>query len=289
MKKKVLKSIIIIVLVLVILVVTLIHLFGDRALKAGIETAATKTLGVNVTIGDLSLSLLRGKLELRDLVIDNPTGYQHPELLNIGRVYIDVAVTSLLSDTVKIEQIQFEDITMVIEQKGLTNNLKEVLNALPSGQTAPKDTTDEPDTEGKKLHVDNLEISNIVVKVKLLPIPGKADTLTLKVAPVKMTDLGSDNKLSTAKLSAKVLAAISAGVARQGGGILPKDMLSSIDSTLKEKGDLLIDSGKEIFDITSDIGKDALDSSKDIGKDIIEGGKDIGEGVGEALKGLFKK
>lgn len=289
MKKKVLKPIIIIVLVFVILVVTLIHLFGDRALKAGIETAATKTLGVNVTIGDLSLSLLRGKLELRDLVIDNPPGYQHPELLNIGRAYIDVTVTSLLSDTVKIEEIRFEDITMVIEQKGLTNNLKEVLNALPSGQTAPKSTTDEPDTEGKKLHVDNLEISNVAVKVKLLPIPGKADTLTLKVAPIKMTDLGSDNKLSTAKLSAKVLAAIAAGVARQGGGVLPKDMLSSINSTLKKKGDLLIDSGKEIFDITSDIGKDALDSSKDIGKDIIEGGKDIGEGVGEALKGLFKK
>ncbi len=289
MKKKVLKPIIIIVLVFVILVVTLIHLFGDRALKAGIETAATKTLGVNVTIGDLSLSLLRGKLELRDLVIDNPPGYQHPELLNIGRAYIDVTVTSLLSDTVKIEEIRFEDITMVIEQKGLTNNLKEVLNALPSGQTAPKSTTDEPDTEGKKLHVDNLEISNVAVKVKLLPIPGKADTLTLKVAPIKMTDLGSDNKLSTAKLSAKVLAAIAAGVARQGGGVLPKDIVSSINSTLKEKGDLLIDSGKEIFDITSGIGKDAIDSSKDIGKDIIEGGKDIGEGVGEALKGLFKK
>lgn len=289
MKKKVLKSIIIIVLVLVILVVTLIHLFGDRALKAGIETAATKALGVDVTIGDLSLSLLRGKLELRDLVIDNPPGYQHPELLNFKRAYIDVAVTSLLSDTVKIEQMQFEDITMVIEQKGLTNNLKEVLNALPSGETAPKSTTDEPATEGKKLHVDNLEISNIAVKVKLLPIPGKADTLTLKVAPIKMTDLGSDNKLSTAKLSAKVLAVIAAGVTRQGGGILPKDMVSSIDSTLKEKGDLLIDGGKEIFGITSDIGKDALDSSKDIGKDIIEGGKDIGEGVGEALKGLFKK
>ena len=110
MKTKALKSIGIIVLVLVVLVVILIHLFGDRALRAGIETAATKTLGVDVTIGDLSLSLLRGKLELRDLVIDNPSGYQHPELLNFGKAYIDVAVTSLMSDTVKIDQIQFEDI-----------------------------------------------------------------------------------------------------------------------------------------------------------------------------------
>ncbi len=271
MKKKVLKSIIIIVLVLVILVVMLIHLFGDHALKAGVETAATKALGVNVTIGDLSLSLLRGKLELRDLVIDNPPGYQHPELLNFGKAHINVSVTSLLSDTVEIEQMTFEDITMVIEQKGLTNNLNEVLDALPSGKAAPKETSEEPETEAKNLHIDDLEISNVVVKVKLLPIPGKADTVTLKVAPIKMTDLGSDDNLSTAKLTGKVLAAIAAGVAQQGGGLLPKDLVGSLNTTLKDKGDLFID------------------SSKDIGKDIIEGSKDIGEGVGEALKGLFKK
>ncbi len=160
---------------------------------------------------------------------------------------------------------------MVIEQKCLTNNLNEVFDALPSVKAAPKETSEEPETEAKNLHIDNLEISNVAVKVKLLPIPGKTDTVTLKVAPIKMTDLGSDDKLSTAKLAGKVLAAIATGVAKQGGGILPKDLVSSIDSTLKNKGDLF------------------MDSSKDIGKDIIEGGKDIGEGVGEALKGLFKK
>jgi hypothetical protein len=165
----------------------------------------------------------------------------------------------------------FEDITMVIEQKGFTNNLKEVLNALSSEETAPKDTTDEPDAEGKKLHIDNLEISNIAVKVKLLPIPGKADTLTVRIEPIKMTDLGSDDKLSTAKLTGKIMTAIATGVAKQGGGILPKDLVSSINSELTGKSGLLIDSGKKI------------------GKDIIEGGKDVGESVGEALKGLFKK
>jgi len=262
MKKKAIKSIIIIVLVLVVLVVMLINLFGDRALKAGIEAAATKALGVDVTIGDLSLSLLAGNLELKDLVIDN---------------------------TVEIKQMQFEDITMVIEQKGLTNNLKEVLNALPSGQTAPKDTTDKPAAEGKKLHIDSLDISNVAVKAKLLPIPGKADTLTLKVAPIKMTDLGSDNKLSTAKLAGKILAAIAAGVAKQGSELLPKDLVGSLNTTLKDKGELFIDTGKKVFESSGDIGKDALEGGKDIGKETIEAGKEIGEGVGEALKGLFKK
>jgi hypothetical protein len=267
MKKKSVRSIIIGVLVVILLILMLVGLIGDRVIKTGVETAASKALGVNVSIGDLSLSLLSGKLVLQDLVIDNPEGYQHPELLNFGKAYIEVSVKSLLSDTVEIEQMIFEDITMVIEQKGLSNNLNEILKALPSEKSTPKETSHEPETEAKYLRIDNLEISNVVVKAKLLPIPNKADTVTLKVAPIKMTDLGSDDKLSMAKLAGKVLTAIATGIAKEGGGLLPKDLVGSLDKTLKDKGARYID----------------------IGKDALENGKGIGEGVGDALKGLFKK
>ena len=50
-----------------------------------------------------------------------------------------------------------------MEQKGLTNNLKEILDRIPA---AP-----EPKTGEKKLQIDRLEIINTNVKVKLLPIP----------------------------------------------------------------------------------------------------------------------
>ena len=86
---KVLKSIIIALLVLIILIVAIVHFAGDKALKAGIETAASKALGVDVSVGNVSLSILAGKLELKDLVISNPEGYQHPEMLKIGHGFFN--------------------------------------------------------------------------------------------------------------------------------------------------------------------------------------------------------
>lgn len=269
---KVLKSIIIVLLVLIILIVAIVHFAGDKALKAGIETAASKALGVNVSVGDISFSILAGKLELKDLVISNPEGYQHPQMLKIGHGLINVSIKSLLDDTVKIEMIKFDKIDMVLEQKGLTNNLKEVISALPS-EDKPKKVSQK---KAKNLVVLNLEISDVTVKAKLLPIPGKADTITLKIAPIKMTNLGTKDKMDTAKLAGKILAAIAAGIASQGTDILPKDMVGLIDSALKD-----VDGGTML-----ETGKEAL---KEKGKKILESGKEIGEDIGGALKGLFKK
>ncbi|MBN1457598.1 MAG: AsmA family protein [Sedimentisphaerales bacterium] len=264
---KVLKSIIIILLVLIILIVAIVHFAGDKALKAGIETAASKALGVDVSVGNVSLSILAGKLELKNLVISNPEGYQHPEMLKIGHGLIDVSIGSLLDDPVKIETIKFDQIDMVLEQKGLTNNLKEVISALPSEEK----TKEVSDKKSKNLVISSLEISDVTVKAKLLPVPGKADTVTIKVAPIKMTNLGTKNKLDTAKLTGKILAAIAAGIAKQGADLLPKDMVGSIDSAL------------------DNIGGDVLEKGQKATEKILESGKEIGEDVGGALKGLLKK
>lgn len=268
--KKFVKSVVIFLLVVVILISLVVHFAGDAALKTAIETAATKALGVNVSVGKISFSILAGKVEIKDLVIDNPEGYAHPEMLNISHGYIDVSIASLLSDTVEIKSIKFDGIDMVLEQKGLSNNLKEVINNLPSSDAPAKaPSADEPAKEAKSLLISNLEISNVTVKAKLLPIPGKADTITLKVAPIQMTNLGSDDKLSTSKLAGKILEAIARGIAQQGIDLLPKDMVGDINAALK-------DNGAQVFDKS----KKALE----IGEKVIEGGKELGD----ALKGLFK-
>ena len=98
-----------------------------------------------------------------------------------------------------------------------------------------------------------------------MPIPGKADTVNLTLAPIKMTDLGSDDKLSTAILAEKIMLAVAKGVTKQGAGVLPDDMVGTMKSAL----------GK-----TMDLGKTATEGGKDI---IDAGGKAL-----EGLKGLFK-
>ena len=265
---KIIVSILVVVLVVVAGVVILAGVFGDRALKLGIETAATKALNVGVSVENVSLSILGGSVELEDLVINNPPGYQLEHLLEIGSAKVDVDIRSLMSDTVNIKSIMFDEVSLVIEQKDLirTNNLQEVIKSIPSGKGEDTATEESDKAPGKQLHIDVLEISNVNVKVKLLPLPGRADTITLKLDPIKMTNLGKDSKLDTAKLTGKVLAAIAAGVAKQGADILPEDVIGPIKSVFSESGKVLIETGKGLLEGGKDVGKDVTDALKDLFK-----------------------
>jgi hypothetical protein len=225
--RKMLTIILVVIVALAIVAVVFVNLFADRAVKIGIETAGTKALNVGVSVDDVDLSILGGKLALQNLLIKNPPGYQHDKLLQLKNGSVAVDVRSLMSDIVNVREIKLNGVDVTLEQRGISgNNLQDIIKGMPA---QPK-TEGEPEKPGKKLHVDTLEISDITVNVKLLPVPGKADTVTLKLAPIKMTDLGGDNKLDTAALSGKILVAIAEGVAQQGAGILPDEMLIEVNA-----------------------------------------------------------
>ena len=269
MKKslKIVSIILLTVLLLVAVAAGVIDIFADRALKAGIEVAATKTLNVGVSVEEVDLSITRGKVGISNLIINNPPGYQYDKLLELKNAQIEVDVQSLLGDRVNIRKIRLDGVNVVLEQRGISgNNLQDVVKTISDRRKAKG----ESEKGGRKLHIDNLEISNVTVKAKLLPIPGRADTITLKLDPIVMTDLGGDNKLDTAELSGKILLAIAGGVADKGTGVLPKEMTSAMKLTLSK---------------TVELGKTAAEE----GKKLLEEGKDAGKELIEGFEGLLKK
>jgi uncharacterized protein involved in outer membrane biogenesis len=153
MKKGLLKKILLIVVVLILAIVVLgtvaVGLFGNRILRAGIETGATKALNVGVTLKDVSLSIFGGELELDELVVSNPPGYEHESLLQLGKADIGVNIKSLMSDTVNIKRMKFDEVSLVIEQKGLTNNLQEIIDSIPKGEPGKPEEPEEPEEPGK--------------------------------------------------------------------------------------------------------------------------------------------
>jgi len=271
MKKitKIWKKILLAVVALIIVILLAVTLFGNMALKVGIEKGATSALNVGVKVGRINLSILRGTLAIGNLQVDNPPGYEHPRLLELGKGKVAVSIGSLLSDTVRIKEIRLDGIEFVLEQKGMSNNVQDIINSISSREKEEKEAKVPAEPSGKKLYIDELEITNVTVKAKLLPVPGKADTVTLKLAPIRMNDLGKDGAMDMAKLSSKILLAIAQGVAQQGAGILPKDLTATMDSTL--------DKAFELTGTATEKGKEAIEKGKDLGKEISEG-----------LKGLFK-
>ena len=257
---KIIKLAVAAVVIVLVIGVIAFHTFSGSIIKAGVEKAAAKTLKVGVDINDISLSILGGSVAINGLIINNPPGYTYKNLLELNKTNIAVNIRSLMQDTVHIKEVKLDGMDLVVEQKGFSNNLQEILKGLPSA----KDQQGQP-AAGKKLVIDNLEITNIRVKVKLLPMPGKADTIPLNLAPIKMTNLGGDNKLDTAKLSAKIMVAITEGIAKQGAGLLPDDMLKTMNASLGQ---------------LTDVGKAAVEE----GKKAIESGTGILKGATDLLK-----
>jgi len=247
-----LRVVLLAILILLLIAVVAVKLFAGRAVKVGIETAATKTLNVGVSVSNVDLSIMAGKLALQNLLINNPPGYQHDKLLQLKNAEIEVDVKSLLSDVVNIREIKLDGVNVVIEQRGISgNNLQDVITAIRNGSK---------EGEGKKLRVDNLEISNITVQMKLPSVPAQDDTITLELSTIRMTNLGYDNKLDMADLSGEIVLAIANRVVEQGVGVLPKDIITTLTPTL---------------DKTIDLSTRIIESTEDIGKEITEGLKSL--------------
>ena len=264
MAKKKIKKIIIGILVgllaLILVAALVFKLYGNQLLRTAIVTGAQKALQVDVRLESIDLKVVNGNVDMKNMEIDNPEGYNHPTFLKLGRAYMDLNVSSLTSDTIEMNMVQLENINLVIEQKGTTNNLKEILNNLPKSESTEPDPEPEPAEEGagKNVRIKVLEINNIEVKAKLLPIPGQADTVTLRIKPIRLENLGTDEKIDFAGLTAKILTAISKGVYEQGTDVLPTDMIGSIGDELGKQGEALLQG-------TKDIGKSATDAIGGIG------------------------
>ncbi|MCP4339683.1 MAG: hypothetical protein GY799_12530 [Desulfobulbaceae bacterium] len=288
--KKTLRIFGIIILLLILTVVVLFNLYGTKAIKIGIEKGATTALKVPVAVDGVNLSILSGKAGIKGLVIDNPKGYENRKLLEMGNAQVGLQIRSALSDTIIIDQVLMEDVMVSMEQKGLTNNIQEILDNLPKSdkpaakpKPEPKEDTDESQ---KNLKIKKLELTGIVVMVKLIPLPGKADTVTLKLSPIIMTDLGSEEKLDIAVLASKILVAIADGIVKEGAGILPEDMLNSLGDVTGE----LLKGATGVLEATGDaILKGDTEKAEKAIKDIENIGNDISKGLGGLLKTEEKK
>jgi hypothetical protein len=234
--KKLIRSLVRLLTVLVVVAIVGIigaGLLANHSVRVAVERASSKALDVPVDIDQARLSILGGTLSLHDLTVANPPGYQQKTLIVLDRGDMRVNAGSLLSKVITARDIRLDGMKVALEQKGLDNNLRDVVRSLRREAAA----------SGKRLQIDNLEITNITVSVKLLPIPGQADTVSFKLAPIKMTNLGDNEPLDVATLVTKVLLAVAKGITEQGGDVLPRDMVTGLSSVLDKAFDL----GRAIF------------------------------------------
>ena len=226
---KIVKFILIGILFLIIVLVILFKIKGEEIIATAAETAGTKALNVAVNIDDMDLKILGGEGAIKGLSIANPAGFNNPFLMQMQEGQVKVNIKSLLSDTIVVDKIHLDNLHVTFEQKGLTSNIKVITDNIKKSQPAEEEKP-EPEAEekaGKKVVISDLQITNAKLSIKLLPVPGKSDTVTIPLPTISMQDIGKgdDENMSFEDVVELIFVKISEAIATVGSGVIPDDLL----------------------------------------------------------------
>jgi len=283
---KTLLRVVLVLVVLLIVVGVVGYIWIDSIAKAAIEKGGTYALGVDTTVADVSLSPVGGTMKIEGLKVANPAGFQGSHLMQSGTFDLAMVAGSLLDDTIQVNKFELDGLSLSVEQTLQKNNISVILDNLkrfesddePSDKK-PSEPKREKDDDGKKVKIDLITIRNVEATFRL-PV---GNPVTVKVPEVTVKDVTGDNAegVAVSELIARVLPAVLAAVLEQGKGVVPGDLLNTLNGDLNG---LAAAVGGQLQQLITNAQGDVRKAVADkLGK----AGDDVKKTVGGALDGLL--
>lgn len=308
------------VLVIVLLVAGLVVAWFsiNSLVKKGVEAGGTYALGVNTTLASADVGILSGSLSLSGLKVDNPKGFASPAFLSLGNVSASISLATLREPVIVVPTFSMDNLDVYLERKPDGANYRVIMDNLGkigggsgggSGGSGGGSTPGKPAPTGdeKKLVVNDLRLRKITIHADLLGGPGavgqvigNAAKVTIPLDEIHLTNVGKTGTgvggtgVTVSQLSAIIVQAVLNAAAEKGGGILPADLLTDLNSglaNLKPLKDLGITSvttaGKDLEKAAADAAKKATETLDKAGKDLEKKGKDVLDKAGKGLTDLI--
>ncbi|MBQ7731982.1 MAG: hypothetical protein IJT68_09120 [Lentisphaeria bacterium] len=257
------------ILVVLIVLVVAVLFFIDPLAKNALEKGAPLILGTNVSVERIHIEPLNGRVEITNLIVDNPgESYSSEYAIKLGDIIADIDINTVLKDKIRIEEMFLKDVNVVYETNVINSNLQEILDNVKKLDTAEKtekkeDKTDDKESKEKTLQVDLIELSSVGVTVQA---KGAAAGLPIKVTIDPMTNLGTDEEgITPVGLTLRILGAI-------------------VTTAIKTAGGSVGDAAAAIGDAATDAVAGATSAAVDAANSAVN---DATNAVGGAIKGLF--
>ncbi len=181
--------------------------FLNHIVERGIETVGPHLTGTNVELSEVDLALLSGKGSVRGFVVGNPKGFHTDRAFELDEVRVDLALLSLLSSTIVVEEIYIGGPKITYEKKGDTSNLLAITRHIHSvaggagGSEEPQEDQGSEPSEGPKIRVERFELKDAQVKAQIL----KDKTLDVPLPGIELDNLGGPQGASVGEVSAEVM------------------------------------------------------------------------------------
>lgn len=208
---------------LVVAALIAVFLSLNSIAKKGVENVGPKLTKADVRLGSANLSPFSGQGRLTRLFVGNPEGYKTPSAIQVGDVKIGVQVSSLMSETLVIDEITLEAPEITFEGNLSGNNLSKILDNIEAATGGDKPETSPGAKSEKKFFVKEFLVKSGKINVSFnTPLGGTSGSLVLP--EVHLQNVGSREKGVTAaelskQLMKPILAAATKAVAENVSGL----------------------------------------------------------------------
>ena len=127
--KKWMKRSLLAALLILLLIAAICYFTIDSIIRARVQASAETGLGQPTTLDSAKLAFFSGTLTLSGLKSQNVSGYTAPDLLQLDRCTLIVQPSSLLTSTVRLDDITVDGLHLIVEQNQIKNNLGEIIAA----------------------------------------------------------------------------------------------------------------------------------------------------------------
>lgn len=173
------RKILIIALILIVALATGLQLFLayglTDSLRKWVLPAIKTRYNTDVSVSSVGVNLMGGSLNVHDVKVANPPGFDDPLMISIERCGLKVGLPALFkAGSADIQKAVVSDLTLtVIRKKDGTLNLEPILNAMqaqkgasPAAEPAPTPPAEKPAGDVKKHDFPNIIIKKMEMATK---------------------------------------------------------------------------------------------------------------------------
>lgn len=180
----------------------------DGWITEAVNTYGPGITGTEVRAGEVRVSLLSGRATITNFTLGNPKGYRSPRAMKVDSVTVRLELTSLMSDTLVIRQIEIVEPDVTYEKRRDTDNFRAIAKhaerkAKERGLVSGDADESKP---GKKLRIREFIVKGGRVTLYTPDLPSGAASAA--IPEMHLRDLGGKDGAPPEKVFSRILAAL---------------------------------------------------------------------------------
>ena len=220
----------------------------NQGIRVGIEALGTQMAQTKISVDSVNVSLFSGKGTLYNLKVTNPSDFEQEHILTLDLVDLDIQTSSLIGDTMIINEIYIGSPTINYEKNRAGTNLevlqKNIKKSKNSNNLVDVDRSEEDPTDTRNVMVKKLIIENGIVNIEFL-----GTTAPISLPRIELNNISNHNYQESIQgiidsIIIEVLQVIGPALSNPGGilegggqnflNVIESTLLDGIDATAKE-------------------------------------------------------